>query len=387
MRSLWNTLNLVESMKGQRVPSIEVISRHVVYENPEPQLRARHAYFPGLVSLPSGDLLALFVLGEAMNATNATTMVSRSTDGGETWNFEGPLHEKLPGQEHYSDSFKPTLLDDGTLIATGYRFHRTDPDQRLANAQTDGLRDGDNLVSFSGDEGRTWTPLEVIPRSWPELIEASGPSIQLHDGTLLVAGSLFPLWDGSHPSNNVAVLMRSADRGKTWSDEAVFFRDPKGCYTAAEPRLCEMQPGRVVCLFWTMDHVNDTNLPNHIVVSHDGGHSWSEAINTDIPAQAPNLTYLGGDMLLTIHCHREGETGLLVRVVDFANDRWKTIEELDIWSKAASSQVANYKDMAVSLKFGQASLLPMGDDEYLATHWCIEDGQGKILTHRLRVKL
>ena len=369
------------------MPSIEVISRHVVYENPEPQLRARHAYFPGLVSLPSGDLLALFVLGEAMNATNATTMVSRSTDGGETWNFEGPLHEKLPGQEHYSDAFKPTLLDDGTLIATGYRFHRTDPDQRLANAQTDGLRDGENLISFSSDEGRTWTPLEVIPRSWPELIEASGPSIQLHDGTLLVAGSLFPLWDGSHPSNNVAVLMRSADRGKTWSDETVFFRDPKGCYTAAEPRLCEMQPGRVVCLFWTMDHVNDTNLPNHIVVSHDGGHSWSEAINTGIPAQAPNLTYLGGDMLLTIHCHREGETGLLVRVVDFANDRWKTIEELDIWSKAASSQVANYKDMAVSLKFGQASLLPMGDDEYLATHWCIEDGQGKILTHRLRVKL
>ena len=100
-----------------------------------------------------------------------------------------------------------------------------------------------------------------------------------------------------------------------------------------------------------------------------------------------NLTYLGGDRLLTIHCHREGETGLFVRIVDFANDRWKTIEELDIWSKAPSSQVASYKDMAVNLKFGQASLLPMGDDEYLATHWCIEEGQGKILTHRLRVKL
>ena len=118
-----------------------------MYENPEPQLRARHTYFPGLVLLSSGDLLAFFVLGEAMNATNATTMVSRSTDGGQTWKLEGPLHEKLPGQEHYSGSLKPALLDDGTLIATGYRFHRTDPDQRLANAQTDGLRDGDDTVS------------------------------------------------------------------------------------------------------------------------------------------------------------------------------------------------------------------------------------------------
>ena len=72
--------------------------------------------------------------------------------------------------------------------------------------------------------------------------------------------------------------------------------------------------------------------------------------------------------------------------VALANDRWKTIEELDIWSKAPSSQIANYSDMAVNLRFGQASLLPVGDGEYLATYWCIEEGQGKILTHRLRVK-
>ena len=252
------------------MPSIEVIDRQVLYANADPQLRAKQAYFPGLVTLPSGDLMALFVLGEALNATNVTTVASRSTDGGRTWQFEGPLHQKPAGQEHNSDYFKPTVLDDGTLIATGYCFHRSDPDQRLVNAQTDGLRDGDNLVSFSKDEGRTWTPPHVITRSWPELIEASGPSVQLHDGTLLVAGSLFPMWDGSHPSHNVAVLLRSTDRGQTWDDRTIFFRDSEGRYTAAEPRLCEMQPGRVVSLFWTTDHAGGKNLTNHMTVSHDG---------------------------------------------------------------------------------------------------------------------
>jgi sialidase-1 len=367
--------------------SIEVVDRHVVYENPEPQLRARNGFFPGAVRLPSGDLVAFFVLGEAMNATNGNTVVTRSKDGGRTWNLQGPLYERPPEGEHYLNSFKPTLLDDGTLIATGYNFHRTDPDQRLANSETDGLRDGDNLVSFSKDEGHTWTVPRVVPRSWPELIEVSGPSIQLHDGTVLCCGSLFPRWDGSHPSNNVAVLLRSTERGETWSDKTIFYRHPEGHYTAAEPRLCEMQPGRIACLFWTMDHVGGTNLPNHMTVSHDGGHTWGEATDTGMLGQASNLTYLGGDTLLTIHCHREGKIGLYVRIVDFANDRWNTVEELNLWDDAPSQQVSQYKNMANNLKFGQASLLHMGGDEYLAFFWCIEDGQGKILTRRLRAKV
>ncbi len=35
---------------------IEVLDHHIVYENPRPQNRARHGYFPGLVQLPSGEL-------------------------------------------------------------------------------------------------------------------------------------------------------------------------------------------------------------------------------------------------------------------------------------------------------------------------------------------
>jgi len=366
---------------------IEVIDRHVVYANPEPQLRARQAYFPGAVRLPSGDLLALFVLGEAMNATNANTVVTRSRDGGQTWNLEGPLYKRTTEDAHNLNSFKPTLLNDGTLIATGYCFYRTDPDQWLANVETDGLRDGDNLISLSTDEGRNWTTPRVIPRSWPETIETSGPSIQLQDGSILVSGSLFPLWDGSHPSNNVAVLLRSEDGGMTWDDKTIFYRDPEGRYTGAEPRLVEMQPGRIVCLFWTLDHAGGTNLPNHVTVSHDGGHTWGEAIDTGILGQASNLIYAGGDTLITIHCQREGDIGLYVRIVEFANDRWKTVEELNIWDNAPTRDVSQYKDMAVNLKFGQASLLPLDDHEYLAVHWCVEDGLAKILAHRLQITI
>ena len=76
------------------MPTIRLIDHHTVYDNPVPNLRSRHAYFPDLVALPSGELLALFMLGEAMEATDGTTMVSRSADGGRTWELQGPLHER-----------------------------------------------------------------------------------------------------------------------------------------------------------------------------------------------------------------------------------------------------------------------------------------------------
>ena len=366
--------------------TIEVISHHVVYDNPIPHIRSRHGYFPGLVKLPSGDLLALFAMGEAMDAANLTTMVSRSRDQGKTWVLEGPLHQKEPAHRFDADNLKPAILKDGTIIATGYRFHRSDPDEPIVNPDTDGLRDGDNLVSFSRDEGHTWSSLRTIPRTHPELVETSGPSIELRNGTILVAGSLFPLWDGTHPSGHLGVLLRSRDKGETWDDETTFFRDPEGHFMPSEPRLCEMQDGRIVALLWTMDHIAGKNLPNHVTVSHDGGVTWSDMINTGIKAQASNLMHLGGDLLLTIHCHREGETGLFVRIVDFAGDRWRTVEESCIWNNTVSSKVGSYARMALSLKFGQASLLALDNSELLATHWAVGNGQGRILTHRLRVK-
>lgn len=370
--------------------AIEILDHHVVYENRQPQNRSRHGYFPGLVKLPSGDLLGLFALGEAFEAADVTTVVTRSRDQGRSWALEGPLHQKDEANRYNSDYLKPTLLSDGRLIALGYRFHRSDPDQLLANSDpnVDGLRSGDNLVSFSGDEGVTWSCPRIIPRTRQELIEQSGPAIQLRSGVILGAGSLFPGWDGSNPDGAVGALLRSDDAGETWDDRTNFFEDSGGRFAPSEPRLCEMQDGRIVSLNWMTDHIRGTNTTNHVTVSHDGGAIWSEPVDTGVRAQASNLMYCGDSILLTAHCHREGEDiGLFVRIVDFSRDRWHTIEEVKVWGNAPSMKVAAYSTMGQNLRFGQASLLRLDDGEILATHWSIEEGQGRIRTHRLRVQV
>ncbi len=125
-----------------------------------------------------------------------------------------------------SDFLKPQVLRDGSLIALGYRFHRDDPEQPIAIAETDGALPGDDVVSFSTDEGRTWTPPAVIPRSTPELLEIPSRSAQLRSGDIVATAGLFKMPDGTNPSGQFGPLLRSTDGGRTWDDRTRYFDTP-----------------------------------------------------------------------------------------------------------------------------------------------------------------
>jgi sialidase-1 len=94
---------------------------------------------------------------------------------------------------------------------------------------------------------------------------------------------------------------------------------------------------------------------------------------------------------LTIHAHRAAsETGIYARIVDFSHDQWKPLTEIAVYGASVRGQTREGQAMAEmfrSLRFGQPSLLKLPDGDILASHWCIEEGQGRIRTHRLRVRL
>lgn len=374
------------------MPAIEYLEGHVVYENPRPHVRSRHGYFPGLAVLPSGDLIALFVIAEAFEAANGATWVARSGDEGRSWRLQGPLYDKSVLGFETTDSMKPLVLRDGTLVAAGYRFHRHDPEMPIAIPETGGIQPGDDIISFSADEGRTWSVPSIIPRSYPELLELSGPCIESRaSGDLLGLGAPYKMPDGSNPSGQIGVLLRSRDKGRTWDDSVRYFTTPGNRITPFEARLCEMQAGRLAALVWAYDYATDTHLPNHVVVSHDDGRTWTAPVPTPHHGQASNLLWLGGDLLLTIHAHRSAvDTGIYVRLVDFARDRWTPVCETLVYGAGIGGQTREGQQMAEmfkSLRFGQPSLLKLPGGDFLAAHWCVEEGQGRIRSHRLRLAL
>ena len=140
----------------------------------------------------------------------------------------------------------------------------------------------------------------------------------------------------------------------------------------------------------TTSAFQNPSSPNQIVISHDEGRTWSQPVDTLQRAQAASLIYLADNHLLTIQAHREEEAAIYVRLVELVNDGWSVRAEKAIWGNPKSEQHTDDDrtiKMFKSLRFGQPSLSRLSPDEVLATHWSVEDGQGRIRSHRLHLEV
>jgi len=354
------------------------IEEFTIYQNPDPLLVSRQATFPGIVQLPDGDLVALFSIGQAFDAADTRAHVSRSTDNGHTWSPPVRLntHEVEPEE---SESFKPLLLADGSLLATGYVFVRPSALVPIVDPESFALLRLRNKASVSRDGGRTWSVPDYFDIEGQPL-ELSGPCIQLASGRVIGATTPFHLGKDDH----AGWIIASDDLGRTWRKLSEFYRAPAGNVSTWECRLCEMTPGRVAVIFWAYDNAAGTNLNNHLAISEDGGETFGPVRDTGVRGQASSLMPLAGDKLLTIHAHREAPVGLVVRRVDVSGGGFRVEEALDLFrDEAMGSDSADIKKQFGSLKFGQPSLLRLQDGDVLAACWSFENNQYVIKGYRL----
>ena len=233
---------------------------------------------PGMFRLENGDILMAAPWGrpptnfEQLAAKFPVPMLYRSTDGGRTWKEQGRMKMEwsLPGM--VSDGGVSFLrLKDGRLAALMHRHVK-------------GLHGGGlPAISFSSDDGATWTPARLVGEPEGVWYVMNDRLIQLRSGRLLVPVSHMPQGMGTYEGDkNLGLCFFSDDGGQTWgrSREPAKLDDARGM---AEPCVAEVDD-RILMLARTGSGYHFSSW------SDDGGDTWSKPEATTLESACSSLT-------------------------------------------------------------------------------------------------
>lgn len=236
---------------------------------------------PGTTLLPGGDVLMLAPWGSApamfeeLRGTYPLPHFYRSSDHGRTWRETDriAMDWKLTGTTN-NGGFSFLRLKDGRLALVGHRYV---PDNKGG---------GLPFISFSSDNGATWTPAKVIAQDvtrddgWYVMNDRL---IQLRSGRLLVPACHAVVGSGPEGDLGESGCLYSDDAGATWKVSQLVL--PKGAPRGmAEPCAAELPDGQVLMLARSgTGYLVDS-------WSADGGATWSPPENTALLSPCTSLT-------------------------------------------------------------------------------------------------
>ena len=350
------------------MPSIEILdSGHIDRSD---------SAFPTLVQLDNGDLICGFSMGGGAHVSGGTHC-SRSIDNGSTWSYQGPIL-KPTATPLTRNHLRLSRTQDGVLLAYG---------QRDAQEQTAAGRKVlacDPVLCRSTDGGRSWSAPQVIPFQIPGPYEISNSIVVTNDGRWLApAGSYYSGRYGER-----VVLHESTDQGATWDTMHSVFADPEAKIGYLEQKVIECQPQCLLATAWVQDYQKDIDLKNRYSFSSDGGRTWEGPHTTGIQGQTMTPIWMGDDRFLVLYNRRFGQQSVQMCLVRAAGANWNIEFEGTMYdgrSHLELSEDVSSQEQIGLIQFGFPTALRIDQANFLATHWCQEDGVCGIRWTRLRV--
>ncbi len=241
-----------------------------------------HTYrIPGLATTKQGSLIAVYdnrYRGSGDLPGDIDVGMSRSTDGGQTWEPMKVIMDMGNDPNwRYDGIGDPSILVDrvtGRIWVTGTWSHG----DRSWHGSGPGLEPeetGQFMLVYSDDDGRSWSEPRNITKQikkpeWRFVLQGPGKGITMRDGTLVFPAQFRS--ENAEPLNGkpFSTLIYSKDRGETWTIGAGVKTD------TTEAQLIELADGSIMinCRDNRNRGLPDGQNGRTVAVTKDLGKTW-----------------------------------------------------------------------------------------------------------------
>ena len=292
---------------------LRIVDRGTISRQP-----GRGAYMPVITPLSDETFIACQHVGASLGSPDNHIEVLRSTDEGRTWINEGSIHGDRPPDDGWCyRAPRISVVPDKRLVMTATRF-RTGG-KGMFDPVTEALQRPEMLLFWSEDQGRTWSPPQVVPVGLPPekyTWNGAGTLLQLAPGRWMYPLETWKPEGYEGPPDQKAAAVFSSDAGKTWGEFTVVADDPSGAVLWWD-QMCSILPdGRIYTLIWSHKYGTKEDINNHWVISEDQGRTWSEPRPTNLRGQVCTPIPLANGRVAAIYNFRHEPQGIHLAITE-----------------------------------------------------------------------